>query len=75
MISDLTGGLAEDPSATNVRLGASLATYWKCAGAMLDDVSFYGKALTDDEVAALYQETMVPIPLESVTISGQKYGG
>ena len=71
MISDLTGGLAEDPSATNVRLGASLATYWKCAGAMLDDVSFYGKALTDDEVSALYQETMVPIPLESVTISGK----
>lgn len=71
MISDLTGGLAENPSATNVRLGASLATYWKCAGAMLDDVSFYGKALSDDEIAKLYQETMVPIPLERVSITGK----
>lgn len=71
MISDLTGGLAENPSATNVRLGASLATYWKCAGAMLDDVSFYEKALSDEEIAELYQETMVPIPLERVTITGK----
>ena len=71
MISDLAGGLLEQGQKSNVRLGASLATYWTCAGALLDDISFYGKALSEDEVIALYNETKVKVPLESITISGE----
>ncbi len=73
MIKDMagTGGLCDNASQTNVRLGASLAVYWHCAGALMDDVSFYEKALSDDEVKALYQETLVEIPLEKVTVSGK----
>ncbi len=73
MIKDLAGtsGIAK-PEETNVRLGASLATYWHCPAALLDDVSFYGKALSDDEVAQLYKETAVEAPLESVAITGNQ---
>ena len=71
MISDLAGGLLAGGQKSNVRLGASLATYWTCAGALLDDISFYGKALSEDEVIALYNETKVKVPLESITISGE----
>ena len=41
MIQDLAGssGLC-DPADTNVRIGASLATYCKCANALIDDISF-----------------------------------
>lgn len=70
MIDDLAGGRIEDPTQTNVRLGASMAKYWIGAGALMDDISFYGKALSADEIAALYQETLVPVDLESVTVSG-----
>ena len=72
MIKDLAGtsGICDDPAKTNVRLGASLAAYWHCAGAYMDDVSFYGKALSDTEVAALYKETAVATPVESVTVKG-----
>ena len=60
MIQDLAGssGLC-DPADTNVRIGASLAPYWNCANALIDDISFYGKALNDNEVATLYDETMM----------------
>ena len=71
MISDLAGGLLGEGEKSNVRLGASLATYWNCAGARMDDVSFYGKALTEDEIADLYDETKVKVGLESITISGE----
>ncbi len=73
MINDLagTGGIGE-PSDTNVRLGASLATYWSCAGALMDDVSFYGKELSAYEVGTLYEETVLPnVDLESVAITGE----
>ncbi len=58
MIGDLAGtsGIAS-PEDTAVRLGASLATYWSCANALLDDISFYGKALNAEEVLSLYEET------------------
>ncbi|MEY8515806.1 beta-L-arabinofuranosidase domain-containing protein [Lachnospiraceae bacterium 29-84] len=72
MINDMAGssGIA-NPEQTNVRLGASLATYWHCAGAYLDDVSFFGKALSEDEIMDLYQETLAdPIALQSVTVQG-----
>lgn len=63
MISDLAGGLctANDLPVTDtkVRLGASMAKYWIGAGAWIDDVSFFDKALSDTEVAALYNETKV----------------
>ena len=73
-IKDMAGtsGIAK-PEETNVRIGASLATYWSCAGALMDDISFYGKALTADEIASLYTETKVDmssIPLTKVTVSG-----
>ena len=73
LINDLAGtsGLT-DPENTKVRIGASLATYWHCAGAFIDDISFYDKALTAEEVGSLYDETVVPVPLESVAISGPK---
>jgi len=72
MIGDLAGtsGLTEAEN-TNVRLGASLATYWSCAGALMDDVSFYGEALTDADVKSLFQETFIPVPLKSVTVTGK----
>ena len=59
MINDLagSGGLVTSPEETNVRIGASLATYWNCADALIDDISFYGKALSDEEVTALWEET------------------
>ena len=71
MIKDLAGssGLC-DPADTNVRIGASLATYWHCANALIDDISFYGKALNDNEVATLYDETMIETPVQSISISG-----
>ncbi|MEY8515807.1 Ig-like domain-containing protein [Lachnospiraceae bacterium 29-84] len=71
MIRDLVGagGIAE-PEQTKVRLGASLATYWSCAGAWIDDVSFFGKALSAEEVQDLYQETVAEIALEGVTVEG-----
>lgn len=74
MIKDLAGagGICNSPSDTKVRLGASMAKYWTGAGAYIDDISFYGKALTAEEVVELYKETYVPTPLESVTISGDK---
>ncbi len=73
MIKDLAGtsGICDDPAKTKVRLGASLANYWNCAGAWLDDISFFGKALSDEEVAALYKETFVETPtLQGVAITG-----
>ena len=70
MISDLVGGLLGEGEKSNVRLGASLATYWECAGARLDDISFYKKALTDEEIVALYEDSKVEVPVESITISG-----
>lgn len=72
MINDLagTGGIA-DPEDTNVRLGASLATYWHCAGAYMDDISFYGKELSSYEVASLYEETVLPkVAITGVEITG-----
>ncbi len=71
IIKDLAGtsGICDDPAKTNVRLGASLATYWNCAGALMDDVSFYGKALTAEEVTSLYNETKSPA-LASITVNG-----
>lgn len=51
------GNVCTDPAQTKVRLGASMAQYWPGAGALLDDISFFGKALSDSEVAALYHET------------------
>lgn len=77
MINDLagTGGICNAATAatdTKVRLGASMSTYWTGAGAYIDDISFYGKALSDAEVAALYRETLIPVPLESISISGDK---
>lgn len=74
MINDLagTGGICNAPTDTKVRLGASMSTYWTGAGAYIDDISFYGKALSDAEVAALYKETFVATSLESVEISGEK---
>lgn len=73
-IKDMAGtsGIAK-PEETNVRIGASLATYWSCAGALVDDVSFYGKALSADEISSLYTETKVDtssIPLTKVIVSG-----
>lgn len=74
LINDLAGkgGLVDKPEDTKVRIGASLATYWHCAGAWIDDISFYDKALTAEEVGSLYDETVIPIALESVTVSGPK---
>ena len=71
MISDLAGGQLGEGEKSNVRLGASLATYWECAGARLDDVSFYSKALTEEEIVALYEDTKVEVPVTSITISGE----
>ncbi len=73
MIKDLVGagGLVENPADTKVRIGASLATYWSCAGAWIDDISFYGKALSEDEIKALYDETYVDLSLKGVAIAGQ----
>lgn len=73
MIKDMAGtsGLTA-PENTNVRIGASLATYWHCAGAWIDDISFYDKALSAEEVASLYDETVVPVELSSVTVTGPK---
>mgnify|MGYP002511404137 CR=1 FL=1 len=51
------GSVCTDPAQTKVRLGASMAQYWSGAGALLDDISFFGKALSDSEVATLYHET------------------
>lgn len=74
MIGDMAGtsGLVENAADTKVRIGASLATYWHCAGAWIDDISFYDRALSDGEVAALYDETYVPVELQGVTVSGPK---
>lgn len=59
LIKELAGAssICTDPAQTKVRLGASMAQYWTGAGALLDDISFFGKALSDNEVAALYHET------------------
>ena len=46
-----------DDGRTKIRLGASMANYWIGAGALLDDISFFGKALNASEVAQLYDET------------------
>ncbi len=75
MIKDLAGtsGICDDPAKTKVRLGASMATYWHCAGAWIDDVSFFGKALSDAEVTALYNETLVDtssVVVNAVEIQG-----
>ena len=74
MIGDMAGtsGLVENAEDTKVRIGASLATYWHCAGAWIDDISFYDRALSDGEVSALYNETYVPVELQGVTVSGPK---
>ena len=71
ILKDLAGtsGIAQ-AAQTNVRLGASLATYWNCAGAWMDDVSFYGKALTASEVASLYDETKMENTLQGIAVSG-----
>ncbi|MBO5372875.1 MAG: family 43 glycosylhydrolase [Lachnospiraceae bacterium] len=72
MISDLTGTLAENPGETAVRLGASMATYWTGAGALMDDISFYGKALSSTEVAKIYEETALPqVAVTKVTVNGE----
>ena len=75
LINDLAGkgGLVDKPEDTKVRIGASLATYWHCAGAWIDDISFYDKALTAEEVGSLYDETVIPIALESVTEIGRAH--
>lgn len=75
MISDLAGKCdgVTDPTQTKVRLGASMATYWHCAGAWIDDVSFFGKALSDTEVTALYNETFVDtssVKVNAVEVQG-----
>lgn len=71
ILKDLAGtsGIAQ-AAQTNVRLGASLATYWNCAGAWLDDVSFYGKALTASEVQSLYNETNKDNSLQGIAVTG-----
>ncbi|MCI9081117.1 MAG: family 43 glycosylhydrolase [Lachnospiraceae bacterium] len=74
IIKDLAGtsGICDDPAKTNVRLGASLATYWSCAGALMDEVSFYDKALSAKEIATLFEETTHRIVgLESVAVTGK----
>lgn len=59
LIKELAGvsNICTDPAQTKVRLGASMAQYWSGAGALLDDISFYGRALSDSEVTTLYHET------------------
>lgn len=74
MINDLAGNseFNASPADSKVRLGASLATYWSCAGAYLDELSFFGKALTEEEIATLYQETLIRVPLVSVIVTGKQ---
>ena len=74
MINDLAGNseFNTSPADSKVRLGASLATYWGCAGAYLDELSFFGKALTEEEIATLYQETLIRVPLVSVNVTGKQ---
>lgn len=58
MINDLVGNSGYcDPMDTNVRLGASMATYWNSPNALLDDISFYRAALTDAQIYALWEDT------------------
>ena len=71
MISDLTGGLCKEGQKTSVRLGSSVATYWQCAGALLDDITFYGEALGVEDVKALFNEQKVDVSLKSITINGK----
>lgn len=72
MMNELAGtGKIAQPEETKVRLGASLATYWQCAGAWLDDVSFFDRALSAEDVQALYDEThVVAEPVKSIVIKG-----
>ena len=59
MLAELTGNgsILPDDGRTQIRLGASMANYWIGAGALLDDISFFGKALNASEVSQLYDET------------------
>ena len=71
MLLDLTGkgGLVSSPEETRVRFGASMAEYWGCAGGALDDVAFYGSALSDAQVSGLYNMTRnVSVPAATVSV-------
>ncbi len=73
IVKELAGAsdICDDPAKTKVRLGASMAKYWVGAGAWIDDVSFFDKALSDEEVASLYQETYVETPtVNGIVIMG-----
>ncbi len=66
-----TSDICDDPAKTKVRLGASMAKYWIGAGAWIDDVSFFDKALSDEEVVSLYEETKIEAqPVSGVIIKG-----
>ncbi|MBE5870244.1 MAG: hypothetical protein E7294_03135 [Lachnospiraceae bacterium] len=71
MINDLTGGLCKEGQNTSVRLGSSVATYWNCAGALLDDITFYAEALGAEDVKALFNEQKVDVSLANITINGK----
>lgn len=77
ILKELAGssGIFAANEETKVRLGASMAKYWIGAGALMDEISFFGKALTDTEVKALYQETLIPVALQSVKVTGSKTVG
>ncbi|MCB6416630.1 family 43 glycosylhydrolase, partial [Faecalimonas umbilicata] len=70
LLAELTGNSDMTPEdGTKIRLGASMAKYWIGAGALLDDISFFGKALTAAEVAQLYDETATSELATGITIS------
>ncbi len=73
MINELAGDSEYAPEdGTKVRLGASMATYWTGAGALLDDISFFGKELSASEVAQLYDETATAAPATAIAISSDE---
>ena len=70
MINELAGnsGIAPEDG-IKVRLGASMAKYWIGAGALLDDIAFFGRGLNDGEIARLYDETAPANPATAIKIS------
>ena len=72
MINELAGNSDYTPEdGTKVRLGASVAKYWIGAGALLDDIAFFGKELNAAEVARLYDETAPENPAAEIKISAE----
>ncbi len=73
MINELAGNSEYAPEdGTKVRLGASMANYWIGAGALLDDIAFFGKELSASEVASLYDETATADQATAITISSDE---